>query len=210
VIDLNTGLYHSSQPSAMTEFNGKLYFWATGTTTGLGLWKTNGTAAGTQLVTTNPVAGSGLTVVDNKMYFAAINAAGGFDLCKSDGTTAGTTRVTQIITRAEFQERVYTLNIGMTNVRGTLYMAASNGTSGVELFKSDGTAAGTRLVADINAGAGSSDPASITEVNGRLFFTANDGQHGNELWTVPIGGAGQDDDDDLWRAKRRALPTELV
>ena len=210
VIDLNTGLYHSSQPSAMTEFNGKLYFWATGTTSGLGLWKTNGTAAGTQLVTTNPVAGGSITVVGNKMYFAAINAAGGFDLCKSDGTTAGTTRITQIITRAEFDERRYTLNIGMTNVRGTLYMAASNGTSGVELFKSDGTAAGTRIVADINAGTGSSDPASITEVNGRIFFTANNPQHGNELWSIPIGGSGQDDDDDLRLAKRRALPTELA
>ena len=46
---------------------------------------------------------------------------------------------------------------------------------GMELWKSDGTAAGTVLVKDINPGTASSIPSFLTNVNGTLFFTANDG-----------------------------------
>ncbi len=52
-------------------------------------------------------------------------------------------------------------------------------------FQSDGTAAGTVLVADI-------DPAvdPFTNVNGTLFFTANDVTHGIELWKSDGTAAG--------------------
>ena len=40
----------------------------------------------------------------------------------------------------------------LTNVNGTLFFAADDGTHGNELWKSDGTAAGTVLVKDINTG----------------------------------------------------------
>src|SRR5580765_3271807 len=43
----------------------------------------------------------------------------------------------------------------------TLYFRADDGNSGVELWASDGTAVGTRLVRDINPGAGGSDPDSM-------------------------------------------------
>ncbi len=57
-------------------------------------------------------------------------------------------------------------------------------TSGAELWKSDGTAAGTVLVKDIYPPGyyGSSNPSNFTNVNGTLFFTANDGTNGTELW----------------------------
>src|SRR5689334_7919758 len=38
------------------------------------------------------------------------------------------------------------------------------------------------LVKDINPGPGGSYPLEITNVNGTLFFTANDGSHGWQLW----------------------------
>ena len=64
----------------------------------------------------------------------------------------------------------------LTNVNGTLFFAANDGTHGYELWKSDGTAAGTVLVKDINPGGSTgSGPQSLTNVNGTLFFTANDG-----------------------------------
>ena len=49
---------------------------------------------------------------------------------------------------------------------------------------SDGTANGTVLVKDIHPGHVSSIPTSnsIFKANGHLFFRANDGIHGNELW----------------------------
>ena len=46
----------------------------------------------------------------------------------------------------------------LTNVNGTLYFAADDGTNSLELWKSDGTAAGTVLVKDIAPGPSGSGP----------------------------------------------------
>ena len=70
----------------------------------------------------------------------------------------------------------------LVEVGGTLFFTANDGLSGVELWKSDGTAGGTVRVADINSGTASSSPANLTNVGGTLFFTANDGTSGSELW----------------------------
>src|SRR5207253_1263052 len=63
-------------------------------------------------------------------------------------------------------------------------------THGYELWQSDGTASGTVLVGDINPGSASSSPSDLTNVNGTLFFAADDGSHGAELWVLPSTPAG--------------------
>jgi ELWxxDGT repeat protein len=70
----------------------------------------------------------------------------------------------------------------LTNVNGTLFFRANDGTNGNELWKSDGTSGGTTLVKDIHSGISGSDARSLTNVNGTLFFQANDGTNGIELW----------------------------
>ncbi|MEP7379352.1 MAG: ELWxxDGT repeat protein [Chloroflexota bacterium] len=70
----------------------------------------------------------------------------------------------------------------LTAVGSTLFFAANDGVHGNELWKSDGTAAGTKMVKNIRPYGKSSDPDNLVNVNGTLFFTAIDGVHGRELW----------------------------
>ncbi|RKI63409.1 hypothetical protein D7X55_20165 [Corallococcus sp. AB049A] len=53
---------------------------------------------------------------------------------------------------------------------------------GGELWRSDGTFLGTRMVKDVWPGPGSSLPTGLTVMDGRLYFAAEDGAHGRELW----------------------------
>ena len=72
--------------------------------------------------------------------------------------------------------------LDLTNVNGTLFFRAWDSVNGTELWKSDGTEAGTVMVKDIRPGSGSSNPRDLTNLNGTLFFRANDGVNGYELW----------------------------
>jgi ELWxxDGT repeat protein len=80
-------------------------------------------------------------------------------------------------------------------LNGALYFAADDGTSGMELWKSDGTAAGTVPVKDIDPGSAASGPYDLLNANGALVFGANDGTIGTEPWqsdgtpggTIPLG-----------------------
>jgi ELWxxDGT repeat protein len=67
-------------------------------------------------------------------------------------------------------------------VGNTLYFAAEDGQGGRELWKSDGTSAGTVRVKDISPGAVGSSPVGLMAVGNTLYFTADDGTSGAELW----------------------------
>ena len=145
------------------------------------MWKSDGTAAGTvqvKSITALKVQAN----VNGSLYFGASDVTNGAELWKSDGTTAGTVLVKDI--RVGSTSGLPFFNY-MTNVNGTLFFVADN-SSGQELWKSDGTAAGTVLVRDINPGSGSSfgiaTSSNLTNVNGTLYFHANDGTNGDELW----------------------------
>jgi ELWxxDGT repeat protein len=68
-------------------------------------------------------------------------------------------------------------------VNSKLLFSFLNINNGNELWKSDGTAAGTIIVKDIYSGNHSSIPGGITYLkNSIALFSANDGMQGNELW----------------------------
>ncbi len=67
---------------------------------------------------------------------------------------------------------------------------ANDGVHGNELWRSDGTAAGTYMILDIRPGATGSDPIRFFPVNGKLFFFANDSIHGDEPWMTDGTAAG--------------------
>jgi ELWxxDGT repeat protein len=83
-------------------------------------------------------------------------------------------------------------------VGSTLFFAASDGIKGTEIWKSDGTAAGTVLLKDIWLGAGESYPFSMKSVDGQLFFSADNGTKGAELWKSDGTTAGTVLVKDIW------------
>jgi len=71
----------------------------------------------------------------------------------------------------------------LTSANGIVFFTAyDNNQHGEELWRSDGTAAGTYLVKDINPGGENSDIAEIVNVNGTVFFRATDAVNGIRLW----------------------------
>jgi ELWxxDGT repeat protein len=140
-----------------------------------GLWKSDGTSAGTVLV--KDVRASMLINSRGTLFFNGFDHAHGAELWKSDGTNAGTVLVKDINPGAADAHPQ-----SFTEMNGALFFTATGSVRGAELWKSDGTNAGTVRVADINPGAGSSEPYNLTNLNGTLYFSADDGSHGRELW----------------------------
>ena len=171
----------------LVNVNGILYFTANNGSNGWELWRSDGTAAGTVLVK-DIVAGSGssnpehLINVNGKLFFTAETAATGRELWKSDGTAAGTVLVKDINPGTGYGIS-FLLHDLFINVNGKLFFTANNGTNGVELWKSDGTAAGTVMVKDIVSGSSTSSPDLFTVYKGALFFTAFNTATGTfDLW----------------------------
>ncbi len=162
------------------------------------LWKSDGTEAGTVLVSGFAgveVTPTALTSFHGTLLFTAQTAAAGRELWRSDGTAAGTGMVRDINAGPagafEFGARL------VVHGSGLAYFAAEGGGAGRELWRSDGTAGGTELAADIFAGARGSLPGSLVAMGDALFFAADDGSLGRELWRFdaprfPVGGGSPD------------------
>jgi ELWxxDGT repeat protein len=121
------------------------------------------------------------TALGTTLFFIRDDGVHGLEVWKSDGTAAGTTLLRDIWPGIEPSTPGY-----LTVFDGLLFFIAEDGARGVELWKSDGTAEGTALVKDIRPGLGtSSSPGHVgglVEAGGALYFAADDGVHGQELW----------------------------
>jgi len=168
----------SGNPGLACNVNGTLFFSAFNGFNGGALWKSDGTAAGTDTVKDVPFAlnPSIITSFNNQAYFEGKDPVLGPSLWKSDGTEAGTSMVIDITPGGSGGPK-YMLAIG-----NILYITCNNGTTGDELWRSDGTAAGTTLVKDIHPGNLSSTPTEMANINGILYFQANHPAYGQELW----------------------------
>ena len=168
---------NGSFPDYLTDINGTLFFSAQNDANGTELWKSNGTEAGTVMVkdiSTGPDSSSpsGLTDINGTLYFSAYTNATQSQLWKSDGTKEGTIMINSGASSVRDQ---------IINVNGVIYFIAYVGSNGgYDVWKSDGTDSGTSVIKEINLNYASAE--NLTEVNGTVYFTHNDGFSGTELW----------------------------
>ncbi|MEB3319731.1 MAG: ELWxxDGT repeat protein [Cyanobium sp.] len=187
VADINPG-NSGSYPSYLTVFGDTLFFRASDGSSGPELWKTDGTAAGTvRVADIRPGSNIGsypgeLIAFSGALLFRANDGSSGSELWKTDGTSAGTMRV------ADIRPGIYGSSPNqLTELGNTLFFAAAftnKGASGFsfdELWKTDGTSAGTVLVKDIWLEFGST-PRYLAAVGNNLFFSAIESSGGDELW----------------------------
>ncbi|MCP3101716.1 hypothetical protein LZ198_22825 [Myxococcus sp. K15C18031901] len=172
---------------------GQRILFANSSTLDAELWVSDGTVAGTRrLKDIHPTGSSSpqaLTVVGSRVFFFADNGTDGAEPWVTDGTTAGTFLVKDVRT-GPASSMSSLVRIRVAAMGSTFFFAANDGIHGDELWKSDGTAAGTVMVADANPGTAGTAPAYVTHSNGRIFFTANLGASAGEPWTSDGTAAG--------------------
>ncbi|MEZ0539115.1 ELWxxDGT repeat protein [Fibrella arboris] len=159
------------------------------------LWKTDGTQAGTGLVTimegavpgyfrTRQVNPEGYQTI---LYFPADDATYGTELWRSDGTAGGTFRVRDINPGA-----TGSTPLDFACINGICYFHAYTETTGNEIWRSDGSSAGTQLVQDLWPGPNGGSAAVNTGnsglsyysmvYNGRLYFRGQSADGNSQLY----------------------------
>lgn len=122
-------------------------------------------------------------------YFLYDDGIHGRELWRTDGTTAGTALVADLCP-GSCGAAWLDSDRGIAATADVVFFAGNDGVHGEELWVSDGTEAGTRMVRDLAAGLRSSGPGDLTEVGNRAFFTAEDEVHGREIWVSDGTAAG--------------------
>ncbi|GMU09491.1 hypothetical protein ASNO1_57450 [Corallococcus caeni] len=183
---------------ATAELNGRLYFLATARAAGTGypfeeLWVTDGTPAGTRSVQAEllppdtRIDPGSLRATPHRLFFTATSPGMGRELWTSDGTREGT-HVTRELNPGRFDGVGYQAPVFVAG-DFVLFTPAGMGETEFDLWRSDGTEAGTVPVKDIDPGLSSASAGSFVRAGDTIFFTARSPQ-GLELWRTDGTEAG--------------------
>ncbi len=186
---------HELDPT-LAAVNGEVFFVSSSLDEGKELWKTDGTLGGTELVKDiflgfDDSGPMGLTAVGNTLFFSADTGFSdtGRELWKSNGTAGGTTLVKDIW--LGFDSGIDSFGFEMAAWNGEAYFAAQDGTNGLELWKSNGTSAGTQMVLNVGTGGDGLAPENLIALPDRLSFTTGSfSTEGPQLWRTDGMAAG--------------------
>ncbi|MGH9360494.1 MAG: ELWxxDGT repeat protein, partial [Thermoanaerobaculia bacterium] len=164
------------------------------------LWRSDGTTAGTTRVE-DPCGGAcdtirELAAVGDTLYFAAREeTSNGIreTLWRSDGSPEGSHALAVLldVTFEDWSARSGAPGIARLTPAGSrLFFLGDDGRHGAELWVSDGTEAGTRMVRDLRPGPAGSHPTWLTAHGDGVFFAADGGLRGQELWSSDGSGRG--------------------
>jgi ELWxxDGT repeat protein len=185
VLNANTAAGASANPSQLVDLNGILYYVADNGTNGNELWRSDGTAAGTYMVKdimpgTLGSSITSLTKIGSELYFSA-DGGQGTEFWKSDGTAAGTFMVKEISPGITSLGQASSAPSKFTKVNNTTFFVAyKDGTSlggsiaGAQLWKTDGTTAGTEIVLEISLGITSDIYITLLNYNNLLYFLVHE------------------------------------
>ncbi|MBK8835881.1 MAG: hypothetical protein IPO29_13880 [Anaerolineae bacterium] len=203
-----------SNPHSFTRVGHLTFFAADDGVHGIELWKTDGTPTGTSLVRdihpgpTNS-APAHLVALNGALIFVAAHPDSGFELWKSDGTLTGTVLISDIVPGPSgfvSDGPVVAGGLGYFKVGTGALRPEGGGSSTDVIYITDGTLAGTRaLTPTLNTSA-----SELTAANGLLYFSADDGTHGYELWRSNGLITGTLMISDVFSGPSDANPTEIV
>ncbi len=193
--DLGTSVTAAGVPQIVGAVNSRLIV-SYGAPADSGIFTYDPVTAETTLLAPGYSESQSLSPIDSAMlggllYFASSPPEGtDFELVRTNATVAGTIRVADIEPGA-----VGSAPRGLITARTAfgdrLFFSAQTSQHGREVWISDGTTQGTRLLADIFPGMRSSNPSSFFEIApGRIIFVADDGLTGAELWETDGTQAG--------------------
>lgn len=182
-----------SESVTMCATPGLLYFGANNNkaTEGLEPWVSDGTTTGTHLLKnlnegyrhSNP---KWFKPALGKVIFIATvfsNTGTKTKLFITDGSESGTVELCDLSYNTTPSVSVSTSAFYGKEMNGKYYFSAETDAEEAELWVTDGTAAGTKMLKDIYATSNfASFPANFEVVNDKLFFTASNNVYGSELW----------------------------